>query len=793
MHTLKQQTEEIILRPYFLRILNTSGRMALFIFACIVWIILDLGMALYDVANTSPTLRVHNPIAQPMRILFREYHTQEDSFIRVQRLSPRGSRFIQTAFRRSYFEPNLLFADLELQASFEDFDNLQSISLWQGSSKRVIDGRDLIAHAVRYDSETVIVSLLEVLNLPLSTSMVPQLRGLINYRGDWVIAFWTAVRMIAFGFGFLFTLSILQRDRSEKGFWLTGHFCIGWFLLTLSGLLLSPAWWINRPLILSDIAAVLRAAVYPFFIVSAVLLMRRLWLMRQPREAGDSSPGTTTWLLVAAVFALALLLRLWNLDYLQGVDTFNLTAARALNDTGRFAYARNHHLTHLLAWVLRTFGTTLTVARIPLVLLSILAMGLIGLIAQQFGRAATLVTLFLYAISPVAIEKASVIREYGENVLLTTAVSAALILTYLRFRYRPLRAAGWMTLLIAVSSLAVLYYGPLVRNVTINSAIQGAGFLYAALICALFWIHLPGLRRILMALGILAFASVVIVAPHIGPFASHYRFPLNFMRMYFDPLASNPMQWFSFQAVGIFLPLLLSVVALTVSKHRDVAVSLFIAFWASLLLFSIRLGDTDRSRYLYHVFPFFVLLVGLGLQRLWEVITQFSRGSHSLFKTTLVPAAFVAGAVFLFWLPNTLIAARHSVPHGQAREVTSFGHRNHFYDLHELMVQHGLSDETPIVLETQNPDIFSWILNRPITRRYEISNGTPYDLAELVYWESPYYSVEGLREALQSHESGMFLTRNASSRRTDRLMHDTLLEYLFTMHNHSLYRWQASR
>ena len=443
----------------------------------------------------------------------------------------------------------------------------------------------------------------------------------------------------------------------------------------------------------------------------------------------------------------------------------------------------------MLAWVFRNFGISLTAARLPFVFISIAIMGLIGLMLRQFGRKALLTGLILYAISPVAIEKASVIREYGENVLLTALICTILLAVYGKYRKRMFTALFWMTIVLSFFSIAILIYGPAVRNLTINTSLQASGFLYISLSVILLWNNYPSLKRLIISAGLISVITAFVIAPKLGPFSGRFRPSFNFIFFYFNPMVHHPMQWFSFQSIGLVLPLMLPVFALFNRRNKDVIIAVFMTFFGSIALFSVYMGNTIRSRYLYHIFPFYIILVTLGLIWLWEKISE-QELSDKAGKRYKLRGFFITGCLLIFWLPNTVIAAKHEIPSGQDRDVTSFGYRDYFKDFYEYLSSKGLTGNDAIVLETHRPDLLCWLLDRPVNNKYVIKRGS-YDISENMYLENV-YGVKQLETAVEKHDKGFFITRNVAYDRNPVFIKGLELKYLTTIHNHSFYVWDKN-
>ncbi|AFG36156.1 glycosyltransferase family 39 protein [Spirochaeta africana] len=726
----------------------------------------DAGLAMYGSRDGSTTMHAGHPVVLPVRVTLPEADAEVLGFAELERVSPRGNvtgyGFAgDTAYVGAHF-----FADMRIAVPPELQDRVGPVEVWFGGE------------VVRSDNPD---DLPDLLLQQGRMSVLPPLRGVANYRGDLLVGLLALLRAAALVLGFWWGLGNIRPAGPAAA-----RVVVAWAALAVMGLVLSPLWQQVLPVLVSDLAVLLARLAAGGFTGALVVCARDA--ARQPAAmSGTPAPGTgypaARWQLYVAIGSIALLglvLRIWNPAYLQGLDTFNLTAARALNDTGSFAYERNRWLTWLLAGSMRLLGDSLLAARLPLALLSLCGLAAIGSLARPFGRAALGSTAVLWALSPVAIEKAVSIREYELNMVLAALVMTLLLHLYLRERTRPVRCALLLTAALAAAALLIIPLGIWWRIYTLNSVLQVSGFLYAGFLLLLAWQNMPRWRRAIVAAAAVGVIGLLGVAPRIGPFSSRLYLSVNFIRFYFDPLSSVPMHWFSFRAVGMLLPVLLSLAALWNPRNRDVAWAMTLALWGSLIFFSLQMGGTDRSRYLYHAFPLYVVLMGVGVRTVVQWVWISGRSRQLLLGLALV---------LTFYLPNTAIAARHSVPAGQERQVTSLGHANYFYSVHEKLLALGLTETTPLVLRVQRPDIMSYLTGRPVTGSYVIENGTPYDIARSVYFESRSFGVHQLEEALHTYESGFYVTRELEDGYGDLHRFDTILSYHSIVAGHAIYSW----
>lgn len=757
----------------------------------------DMVWALLDAASIDAPPRLHNPIVAPVQVTVDYAGERSVPPPLVERISPRG---IASALegRESFFARASVFADVRVSAESVIWDEVRSVALRVGDRTLEATGAQLRAAALQGEDGVQSVSLRDAFAISRPGSFLPRIGSVFNYRGDLTVIFWLFLRTL-FGAAAIVGLwrlhaSAFFRDPANAA----KCFTSSWVVFGILALLLAKSWMERRPVIVSDVASAVYLGVLICVVFSLAQLLYAFGRVDHHRGMGrslslrgsDRPLGRSFWAIAALAVILAAAFRLWNIDYLQGADSFNLTAALALNDTGSFAYARNLHLTHAFGWLLQTFGASLTSIRVPLVLVSLGVMAMLPLLSRPFGAGVILVSLVLYATSPVAIEHASTIREYGENLLVATVFLAILTIVFLRLRQSPRRAAATLTLSIVVGGLLIYGYARLVNNVTVVATIQVAAFYVVALCAVLLWGRVPERwPRVAIVFGLAAgFVGLVAMAPRLGPFETELWLPTNFLRVYFDPFVDKPMQWFSYQAVTPVVPAVIVLAAIAKRRNRDLGIAMSLAFWGSLLLFALRMGDTSRSRYVYHLFPLYLVLFSSGLHQVWWAVRE-AVSSVSQRRGFLL--AFLVGTVVLVWPVNTVIAARHSIPEGQARWVTSLRHDDYVRDLHELLRENGLSPRKAVVLERERPDSYCWVMDRPITETYAFSyyDNVPYDIAQGLYYHHPDWGAYGLQEGHAEHGHGFYLLKDRPGRIPEVKVGGTRLSFVTSAHGFTIYRW----
>ena len=577
----------------------------------------------------------------------------------------------------------------------------------------------------------------DALGLPPG-SLFETLAGTINYRGDLRAASWSVVRVLALllSMGILFAFWRGARALDQAFAWVLFCFAVA---LSITVYVLRVDVASVLPQLIIDISDALNPPLaWGFTGVLAILLVSKRARAEQTFEHCRSySCPVPYFVWVCAVTLLALLLRVWSLDFLQAVDTFSITAARALNDTGSYAYQRNAHITHFVAFMFRNFGTTLAAARVPFVLIGSLTTVPVMLIAKQIGHTESIVAGSLFALSPVAIEKAAQVREYSENLFVTVWLMVIIVALYRRYRTNPIKLATASIAAIAGAAILLLLYSDAVDNRTILSAVQVGATLGFCIVVAVAHNAWPTRRAIIWSAVIGLLATAWIVLPRFGPFSNRIVFQPVFVEVYFNPFATNVAQWFSFQHVSALLLACIVFCPLCFQRFRrnPVYLSLLATFLLTVALFTLRLEPSGRSRYIYHLHAAYVIVFSVGFT---AVIRLVYRSAGTTRRASIIVAVLVLSLISPV---NTIHAVlRHKSRYYGEQQITHIGTENRLYQTSAYLSQIGLQQSDPILFEGQRPDLLSWLLDRPVTRSYilrprsDSGSGTAYDSASDVYF-----------------------------------------------------------
>ncbi|MFP4644708.1 MAG: hypothetical protein ACLFM0_10165, partial [Spirochaetales bacterium] len=387
-------------------------------------------------------------------------------------------------------------------------------------------------------------------------TVLPVFEDVLNYVGDVTLAFWAlfwAILVVAPPAAIFLVSRTNEQAASRMGRGIVVACIVAIGVVTAAQFVAPPS--------------ARNAAVFPVREVGTALSLAALLSLLIRSQAGSLAQWepdrpderwSQRWILPAIVL-IGLALRLGDLDSLMQVDTYNVSAALALADTGEFAYDRNLDITHAVALLTEAFGRSLASARIPFIVAGVATIPLVYAIGAHVSTRVGAIAALLFAISPHHIAVANYIREYPVNLLVGQLIVLLLFCLFSRYRKRRWLFYPVFVLGVAGAFAAVYVYSEAVSNRTIPSVLQMNAFLAVPLLLH----HIRENHRkallpsvVLAALVLLAGFSVV---HRLGPFSPGLVLDSGFLHVYFDPFIMRPMQWFSLSAISAIAPALLTL------------------------------------------------------------------------------------------------------------------------------------------------------------------------------------------------------------------------------------------
>ncbi|MEI6529371.1 MAG: glycosyltransferase family 39 protein [Candidatus Falkowbacteria bacterium] len=486
------------------------------------------------------------------------------------------------------------------------------------------------------------------------------------------------------------------------------------------------------------------------------------------------------------ILLLGFVLRVWNLNYIQGSDLFNLSSGKAFYDNGHFFYERNLQLTYLIAFMFKLFGPTLFAARLALAVIGTISIFLMYLLGTFINKKVGIICAFLLSISPVAIEESTMIREYSENFFISL-LAFIFIFTLIK------KNRSNKFLIISLSSISILLYlySHLVNNYTILLTILA--IIFAAIPCLVINNHNKKKRfkYYLIAFFVFWLILFAFLVQYFLPGFHLLGFDLYWFHSFFLPTIQFPMQWFSLFPIPEFFLILLFLVPIFIIKNRFLSVSYF-TFICMLAVFIFKYQNTLSyvpTRYSFIIYPFYILIFSTVIYILTKTINKF-----------YILRIFIALLLInLFINPSNIKhAANHDLvtnwPYNDSARPTSTGTRKDALDFMNLIKEKKLINSSePIILNNFDP---AWLLlqfdiNIDGNRFFSDKGSFKYDIGKNVFLDNDYWQVYDLESTVKNFKKGVYITRTSTNFPLDAKFHLANFKLVIADNGFEIYSWSS--
>ncbi len=416
------------------------------------------------------------------------------------------------------------------------------------------------------------------------------------------------------------------------------------------------------------------------YAISALIWKNRQAISTSPRQsaAGWLRPATEEheakikpgaaapiqrldWFAMAALFGLALLLRVFNLGNLfpYADEYSHLLAARSLLEGAPLGSVFNRSLLTVTLPVvasLRIFGLELWAARLPGVLFNALAVFPLYLLARKINRPIAILSGVLYASSPLIIGVSRNVREYAYYPAYFYAIAYTMTLFLERLPGGLILFRDWKRAfrselgLLTLVLLAAPLYAIFVDARSTFKIIMIAYAVFAAFLLAKFDLRNRsnvlglGLLGVALAVGGSLYAatfghSALSVAPDFHIDALAYFFPSPAQQWYFDRPAIVPL----------LAILLAGVISFRTLRRNRVAAFMMALVLACAVFFTVFFGHYLKPRYVLIMELWYVVVLAIGLYGFIELASTLRRAD------VLLPLVVTALFALTFNVSQTLL------------------------------------------------------------------------------------------------------------------------------------------
>jgi hypothetical protein len=473
-------------------------------------------------------------------------------------------------------------------------------------------------------------------------------------------------------------------------------------------------------------------------------------------------------LCVGLIF-FGVLLRVASLDYLDASDNYNDVAYKNLYENGFSYYKYSNISTFLSMALVKTFGFSTAILKIPSIIYSALTMIGIYVGGRILNRATAVIALVLFAVSPWSIILSRVTRGYQFDCMIAALVLPFVLLSVQKTDTEALRWSALKLLVISVS-IAVL--------ATLNHRHQTLiVLLYTAAGCvsiACYWVadRRPKIVYILLLCAISV--PIVVLLFYLFDYTNFQKgfvFNRYYADLFFKAYIKSPWQWFhgndikfGTKLLGIFFLLPAAAMMGPFRSRRRELTLLYLIFFGSVSFYCFKFVSHlhyQPSRYIYFLFPVYVTVFAASFYSLWTFLNPW-RKFRVIALICIVLFFFNVRALAYAVHPRlgyriegitTLPIDNIGIGRFDLDEVVEFLRNELGWMPSETYVFGGRYCEYILLLDyPMDPD--RYLLRTLSGDRY------PYDVGKNMYVESTYFGYHGLELATSQHGAGYLVTQD---------------------------------
>lgn len=375
--------------------------------------------------------------------------------------------------------------------------------------------------------------------------------------------------------------------------------------------------------------------------------------------AGAWNEGWLVLLGLLLITAIGLLLRLSHLADLPPYtdETLHLITAKTIA-TGEVSLQQAPYRRSLLMVTLpvvlffKIFNVSLLTARIPGIIVNLLALIPLYLLAKKINKPIALLSTGLFAFSPWIIATSQTVREYAYYPFFIYLTGLLMVEFYTGFPDRFILRDDYRKLFSLKNILIIGFLGLnlLYIYADIHAAYKGILVMYPAfgflLLRKMDWRNPPNI--------LLAVILIVIVSVVIGVLVVKTGEDFHFLRKKMNPFflllfyEKPQQQWYFNRPLISFVLMILAFLVVRLFDKKKIVLPLtFLVYGATMLAFSFLRMKTNRPRYATVIEYWHLILIAVGLFLAFWIIKSIIKTKHQW--------AIWLALILLFWnIPGTL-------------------------------------------------------------------------------------------------------------------------------------------
>ncbi len=447
--------------------------------------------------------------------------------------------------------------------------------------------------------------------------------------------------------------------------------------------------------------------------------------------------------LLILILAISFSLRIYNADIISpGRDSLHhYIAAKSINDNGSTIYETLPYINHMLAFIFRTFGETLLLARLPFIIAGTLSIFFVYLLGKRISQTTGIVSAILFALCPWAIGLSRYVRDYSLNILYELIFIT--LIFYFPKNLKTKKNLITFTIMNIIIYAVLVIFARLQEGLTISIIIALLIATFIRIFAELeLYKKIKSMDIFSKEFNFLATASVFLLMLAILAIVFlgfDQRLTLTYQPKWFFFFLSEsrlPVLWYTMMQVPWYFILSLTLLPVFARNKDQYVWASFLIFYAYLIFFVfIAKPHTNLlyARYIYPALPFFILLLGTSLTYLLQMSTRFAKTSKLKTLSIILVILFLGST---FSIKNTLFAADGTgSTENSDKQVISVPYRD-YTELISFLEQNNFSKNNIVIAsELRMKDTLAWYFDFDFYKgRNETSFNTfRYDIADNIY------------------------------------------------------------
>ncbi len=371
------------------------------------------------------------------------------------------------------------------------------------------------------------------------------------------------------------------------------------------------------------------------------------------RTSHNNVSKYTIALLLLAITTLSLILRYWNLDFLDSYrdEDHHLSSARKLLENGSFQYSRGKLVTYCATFFIwlgqaTSYHEYLHWGRIPSIIFGGLAAIPIYFLGRKVSTGTGIIAALLWATSPWAIGVSKNMREHAYYV----GIIVVFILLFIRL-------LEMLTTLKKENGRYIILLGLLIANLMVYSffidrlsTLKVGGGLMAAALVGYGLTHLKELFQVfkkhkwLVPLLALFLVGFLLLVKRVKFLSFDNTFEIKWANTFLYPQAAMPVHWWQNELANrllVYLFLFIGMIGSLYSKTRYYFVNLIMV----LIIITGYYLFFDRyysPKYIFYLLPYFIIVIAASLSYCFEHFCQFEDRLFTNLSRLLMGIAILA-------------------------------------------------------------------------------------------------------------------------------------------------------